>query len=201
MEELKALQNLIDCLSKLPSIGRKSAERLAYAMLEMEDDDLNAFSDAIKNLKPSIHRCQVCGMLCEGDTCQICQDNERDKTTLMVVSYPKDVIAFEKSNGFNGLYHVLYGAISTSKGISFDDLNVNTLFQRLNSDSNIKEIIIATNPNVDGETTALYLAKKLESYQVKITRLAYGLQMGGALDYTDSLTLTKALQGRQKIGE
>lgn len=200
MEELKAIQTLIDCLSKLPSIGKKSAERLAYAMIDMDENELLDFSNTIKNLKSSIHRCSNCGMYCEGELCSICQDENRDKNTLMIVSYPKDVVAFEKSQSFNGLYHVLNGAISTSKGISFDDLNVTTLFKRL-ADENIKEVILATNPNVDGETTAIYLAKKLEKYNVKVTRLAYGLQMGGALDYTDALTLNKALQGRQKIGD
>lgn len=200
MLEIKAIHNLTECLAKLPSIGKKSAERLAYAMIDMDEEELNLFADAIKKIKTSIHRCKKCGMYCEDEECEICQDEERDQTTLMIVSYPKDVLAFEKSNGYHGLYHVLYGAISTSKGISFDDLNVNSLINRLNQ-GNIKEVIIATNPNVDGETTALYLAKKLEKYDLKITRLAYGLQMGSALDYTDSLTLDMALKGRHKIGE
>lgn len=200
MLSIKAIQNLIDCLAKLPSIGKKSAERLAYAMIDMDEEELNDFSNAIKNLKTNVHKCKTCGMFCEEDECDICKDEQRDRETLMIVSYPKDVIAFEKSNSYHGLYHVLYGAISTSKGICFEDLNVEGLINRL-TQNNIKEVIIATNPNVDGETTAIYLAKKLENYNLKITRLAYGLQMGSALDYTDSLTLDMALKGRHKIGE
>lgn len=201
MEELKALQKLTDCLAKLPSIGHKTAERLAYGMLDMDDEELNVFADAIKNLKPSIHRCPTCGMLCEKEKCSICLDDDRDEETLMVVSYPKDVIAFEKSRSFNGRYHVLNGVISIRNGTSFEDLNTETLFSRLD-EGKIKEVIIATNPNVDGETTAIYLAKKMEKYHhIKVTRLAYGMQMGGALDYTDSLTLGKAIEGRQRIGD
>ena len=195
--ELKSFNRLIESLAKLPSIGKKSAERMAYAMLSMDEEDIKEFSDALLGLS-NIHRCPVCGTFTEDDICEICKDEERDQSTLMVVSYPKDMFAFEKSEGFNGIYHILNGAISTTKGISIEDLNVETLYKRL-SEGKIKEVILATNPNIEGETTALYLAKKLEKYDVKITRLAYGLQIGGALDYTDSLTLNKALQGRQKI--
>lgn len=198
MENLKALERLINSLAKLPSVGQKSAERMAYAMLEMKDEDLQEFSDAIKNLKSSIHRCQICGNYTEEEICPICKDNERDKSTIIVVSYPKDVIAIEKAESFNGTYHVLGGVISPSKGKTIEDLNIPNLIARL-KDGKVKEVILAMNPNVDGETTALYLARKLEDYNVSITRLAYGLQIGGALDYTDALTLSKALEGRRKI--
>lgn len=198
MTNLKALERLIESLSKLPSVGKKSAERMAYAILTMEDDDVLEFSEALRQVKEKIHVCPICGNYCEDEICNICSDSSRDKTKLMVVSYPKDVIAFESSEGYNGLYHVLNGVIAPSKGKGIEDLNFTSLINRIN-EGEIKEIIIATNPTVEGETTGLYISKKLEIYDLTITRLAYGLQMGGALDYTDSLTLLRALEGRRKL--
>ncbi len=198
MDKLKALVRLQESLAKLPSVGKKSAERMAFAMLEMDDDDLNEFSEAIKDLKNKIHFCPICGNITEDDKCYICKDENRDQTTLMVVSSPKDIIAFENAEGYQGLYHVLGGTISISKGKGIEDLNIDSLMERLDKGV-IKEIIIATNPTVDGETTALYLAKLLENKNVNVTRLAYGLPMGGNLDYADALTLAKAIEGRRKI--
>ena len=198
MEKLKALIRLEESLAKLPSVGKRSAERMAYAMLYMEDDDLEEFSDAIKNLKSAIHVCPICGFLTENETCELCNDEDREKDTLMVVSYPKDVIAFENAESYHGLYHVLNGVISLGKGGSIDDLNIESLIERVKHNS-FKEVIIATNPTIEGETTALYIAKLLEDKVNNVTRLAYGLQMGGNLDYTDSLTLSKAVEGRRKI--
>ena len=198
MEKLKALIRLEESLAKLPSVGRRSAERMAYAMLNMEDDDLNEFSDAIKNLKQSIHVCPICGFLTDGEQCEICSDNEREKDVLMVVSYPKDVIAFENAETYHGLYHVLNGALSLGKGGGVENLNIDSLLERVNKNS-FNEVIIATNPTIEGEATALYVAKLLEAKVGKVTRLAYGLQMGGNLDYTDSLTLSKAIEGRRKL--
>ena len=198
MEKLKALIRLEESLAKLPSVGKRSAERMAYAMLNMEDDDLVEFSDAIKNLKQSIHVCPICGFLTEDKKCGICSDNEREQDVLMVVSYPKDVIAFENAESYRGLYHVLNGAISVSKGASIEDLNIASLLERVEQ-GNFKEVIIATNPTIEGETTALYLARLLADKVEIVTRLAYGLQMGGNLDYTDSLTLSKAVEGRRKL--
>ena len=198
MEKLKALVRLEESLAKLPSIGRRSAERIAYAMLNMDDEDLAEFSDAVKSLKQSIHVCPVCGFLSEKDKCEICSSNERDQETLMVVSYPKDVIAFESAETYHGLYHVLNGVISINRGSSIEDLNINSLVERVNN-QHFKEVIIATNPTIEGETTALYIAKLIENKVGVITRLAYGLQMGGNLEYTDSLTLSKAVEGRRKI--
>ncbi len=198
MEKLKALIRLEESLAKLPSVGKRSAERMAYAMLNMEDDDLAEFSDAIKNLKQSIHVCPICGFLTEEEKCEICSDNEREQDVLMVVSYPKDVIAFENAESYRGLYHVLNGAISVSKGASIEDLNIASLLERVEQ-GNFKEVIIATNPTIEGETTALYLARLLADKVDTVTRLAYGLQMGGNLDYTDSLTLSKAVEGRRKL--
>jgi len=196
--DLKALVRLQESLAKLPSIGKKSAERMAFAMLEMEDEDLNEFADAIKELKTKIHSCPICGNITEDDECYICKDESRDRETILVVSSPKDVIAFENAEGYHGLYHVLGGTISISKGKGIEDLNIASLIKRV-EEGNIKEIIIATNPTVDGETTALYLAKLLENKGANVTRLAYGLPMGGNLDYADALTLAKAIEGRRKI--
>ena len=198
MEKLKALVRLEESLAKLPSVGKRSAERMAYAMLNMEDDDLTEFSDAIKNLKQSVHVCPICGFLSEEEICPICVDEDRDQDTLMVVSFPKDVIAFENAEYYHGLYHVLNGVISLSKGSTVEDLNINSLLKRLD-EHHFKEVIIATNPTIEGETTALYIAKLIESKVDTVSRLAYGLQMGGNLDYTDALTLSKAVEGRRKL--
>ena len=198
MDKLKALVRLEESLAKLPSVGKRSAERMAYAMFNMDDDDLIEFSNAITNLKSSIHVCPICGFLTEGEKCVICDDKERNNDVLMVVSYPKDVIAFENAESYHGLYHVLNGVISISKGASIDDLNIASLIERIDN-GHFEEVIIATNPTIEGETTALYIAKLIENKVKTVTRLAYGLQMGGNLDYTDSLTLSKAVEGRRKI--
>ena len=198
MSELKALERLKESLSKLPSIGKKSAERMAFAMLEMDDEDLKEFADSIIQLKEQIHFCPICGNLTEEDICPVCKDESRDRTTILVVSTVKDTVAFEKTEEYHGLYHVLGGTISLSKGIGIDELNINSLLERIKD--GVKEVIIATNPTVEGETTALYLAKLLENNaDLKVTRIAYGLPMGGNLDYADSLTLSKAIEGRRKI--
>ena len=198
MDKLKALERLEESLSKLPSIGKKSAERLAFAMLEIEDDDLQEFAEAVATLKESIHVCPLCGNLTEDEVCSICADDSRDKSTIMVVSSPKDILALEKAEDYRGLYHVLGGTISLSKGKGIDTLNIPGLMKRLES-GEVKEVILATNPTVDGETTALYIAKIIEPLNITVSRIAYGLPMGGNLDYTDSLTISKAIQGRRKI--
>ena len=198
MSKLKALERLEESLTKLPSVGKKSAERLAFAMLDMEDDDLQEFADAVSSLKISIHTCPICGNLSEDEICPICADEGRDKSTIMVVSTPKDVLALEKAEDYNGLYHVLGGTISLSKGKGIENLNIAGLMKRLEG-GEVKEVILATNPTVDGETTALYLAKIIEPLNITVSRIAYGLPMGGNLDYTDSLTISKAIQGRRKI--
>ena len=198
MSKLKALERLEESLNKLPSVGKKSAERLAFAMLDMEDDDLKEFAEAVSSLKEKIHTCPICGNLTENDACPICEDENRDKSIIMVVSSPKDVLALEKAEDYNGLYHVLGGTISLSKGKGVNDLRIAELMKRLEGGV-VKEVILATNPTVDGETTAIYLAKLIEPLNIEVTRIAYGLPMGGNLDYTDSLTISKAIQGRRKI--
>ena len=198
MNKLKALERLEESLNKLPSVGKKSAERLAFAMLDMEDGDLKEFAEAVSSLKEKIHTCPICGNLTENDICPICEDEHRDKSIIMVVSSPKDVLALEKAEDYNGLYHVLGGTISLSKGKGVNDLRIAELMKRLEGGV-VKEVILATNPTVDGETTAIYLAKLIEPLNIEVTRIAYGLPMGGNLDYTDSLTISKAIQGRRKI--
>lgn len=198
MEKLKTVEHLEDCLSKLPGVGRKSAERIAYAMLEMPKEDLESFIVSIEGVMNNVHHCKICGSLSEDAICSICKDETRDRTSLMVVSYPKDVLSIERSEGYHGLYHVINGEISINKGITLSDLHIDSLLERLENED-IKEVILATNPTIEGETTALYIAKLLAEKDIKVTRLAYGLQMGGNLDYTDQLTLVKALEGRHKI--
>ena len=198
MEKLKALVRLEESLAKLSGVGKRSAERMAYSLLGMDEEDLNEFSDALKSLKQSIHVCPICGFLTEGENCEICESKEREQDILMVVSFPKDVISFENAETYHGLYHVLNGVISLGKGGSVEDLNINPLIERAKN-QNFREVIIATNPTIEGEATALYIAKLLEPYVGSVTRLAYGLQMGGNLEYTDSLTLSKAIEGRRKL--
>ena len=198
MKDLKSLERLQESFNKLPSVGKRTAERLAYSILEMPTEDVDEFCNALKGVKNKIHVCPICGAYTEDELCDICFDSSRDKTTLLVVSYPKDVISFEAMNTYRGLYHVLGGIISVQNGKSIDELNIPGLIERVKG-GNFKEIIIATNPTIEGETTAIYLSKILNEYVPNITRLAYGLQMGGTLDYTDSLTLAKAIEGRRKI--
>ena len=198
MKTLKSIEELTDAFGRLPGIGPKSAEKLAYAVIEMDDEVVESFINALKNAKENVHHCKICGIYSEEDECEICKDNERDNSKLIVVSNPKDVLTFEKLGTYKGKYHVLGGDLSAIGGVGLNNLRINELLERVNNDG-IKEIILATNPTVEGETTALYIAKLLESADVSITRLAYGLPMGGHLEYADSLTLMKALEGRKNI--
>lgn len=198
MKELKSIDKLIDSFSRLPGVGHKSAEKMAYSVLEMSMENVVEFSNALLKVKNDIHKCPICGLYTEDNICEICADKNRDRSRIIVVSYPKDVIGFEKLGTFHGLYHVLNGTLSAINGVSVDDLNIPSLLERIKQD-NVQEIILATNPTIDGETTALYLAKILENSGITISRLAYGLPMGGHLEYADSLTLSKALEGRKKI--
>jgi len=198
MKELPTYSALVDSFSKLPGIGVKSAERMAYAVLEMKEDDALEFSNAIANAKKLVHKCPNCGLYTEGDLCEICKDPSRDHSTCIVVSFPKDALAFERLNDFHGVYHVLGGVIAPTKGIGAEELNIDRLIERTESEG-IKEIIVATNPTLDGETTALFIAHLLSGKGINVTRLGYGLPMGASLDYADSLTLMKALEGRKKL--
>ncbi len=198
MKELKSINRLVDSFSRLPSVGRKSAERMAYAVLNMDVKDVEEFSSALVDLKKKIKQCPKCGLYIEDDECEICNDNDRDHSTIIVLSYAKDAYNFEKLNSYKGMYHVLNGVISAIKGIGVEDLNISSLITRIDKEK-IKEVIIATDPTIEGETTALYIAKLLENKNVTVTRLAYGLPMGGHIDYADSMTIMKALEGRKKI--
>ena len=198
MKELKSISKLIDSFQRLPGIGHKTAEKMAYQVLEMKPENVEYFSDALKEVKSKIHHCPICGAYTEDDICEVCANELRDKTKIMVVSYAKDVIAFEKIGVFDGVYHVLNGVLSSVNGVTINDLNISSLFDRI-KDQNVVEVIVATNPNTEGETTALYLAHILAETGVKVTRIAYGLPLGGHLEYADPLTLTKALEGRNKI--
>ncbi len=198
MKELSTYSLLVDSFSKLPGIGNKSAERMAYAVLEMKEEDALQFSHAIENAKRVVHKCPVCGLYAEKEKCDICLDETRDHSVCIVVSYPKDALAFERLNDFHGVYHVLGGSISPTKGLGAEGLNIDSLLERIQNEG-IKEVIIATNPTLEGETTAMYLAKILSETDVSLSRLAYGLPMGASLDYADTLTLTKALEGRKKL--
>ena len=197
MKELKPINRLTESLAKLPGVGKKSAERMAYSLLDKSEEDIQEFSNALLSLKQEIRRCPKCGLLTDGDNCPICDDPSRDNSKILVVSYYKDALAIENSEGYNGLYHILNGEISLGKGITVDNLNISSLTERVNS--GVEEVIIATNPTIDGETTALYISKILEGSKASVTRLAYGLPMGGNLDYADQITLQKALEGRHKI--
>ncbi len=198
MKELKSITKLIESFSRLPGVGHRSAEKMAYSVLEMLDEDVEMFSSALRELKANIHHCPICGTYTEDEVCEICADDSRDKTKIIVVSYPKDVYSFEKLGVYDGRYHVLGGVLSAVNGVGINDLNIEGLEKRIKEDG-VQEIIIATNPTTEGETTALFLAKILEKQNVSVTRLAYGLPMGAHLEYADSLTLSKALEGRKKI--
>jgi recombination protein RecR len=193
----KILLNLIEELKKLPGVGAKTAERYAFEIINRDHQDIEAFANALMKIKDGLKTCTICGNITEENLCDICKDKYRDKSVICVVSYPKDIIAMEKTGEFHGVYHVLNGVISTFKGILPEDINIETLIQRV--DEHVSEVIIATNPTIEGETTALYIAKKLQLKEANVTRLASGLPMGGHLDYADEMTLIKAMEGRKKI--
>ncbi len=194
----KSMEKLISELTKLPGIGQKSAERLVLHILKSPKEDAKALSEAIIKLKETITFCKACYNLSEGDTCHICEDPGRDKTTILVVEQPNDILAIEKTGTYRGLYHVLLGAISPLDGIGPDELKIKELLRRIKSEKT-KEVIIATDADTEGETTALYLTKLLKNQGVKTTRIAYGLPVGSHLEYADQATLARALEGRREI--
>ena len=195
MEYPKYFQDLIEAFQRLPGIGYKSAERMAYSFLNLPFEYKEKFKSAINNLD-NVKYCRVCHNLADDEECSICKDCSRDDSLLCVVSDYKDVFAIEKSNSYHGKYHVLNGVISIKKGKLPQDLNIDSLLTRL---SGVKEIIVATNPNLDGETTGLFIAKLLEGKDIKVTRLAYGLPMGGNIEYSDNITLAKSFENRKSF--
>ena len=192
------IAKLIESYAKLPGIGQKTATRLAFYTIGMLDDDVNQFAANLLSAKRDLHFCSICGNLTDADPCNICSDESRDRTTIFVVEESKDVLAMEKIREYNGLYHVLHGTISPMNGVSPDDINVKTLITRL-MDSQVAEVIIATNATSDGEATAMYLARIIKPAGIKVTRLARGLAVGSDIEYADEVTLSKAVENRQEI--
>lgn len=193
-----ALQELSDQFARLPGIGGKTAQRLAFHVLEMPLADAQAFADAIMQAKQTVHTCPVCQNLTDREVCPICDDDLRDHGTICVVAEPKDVIAMERSHEFDGVYHVLHGVISPLNHVSQDDIRIKELLQRVAS-GNVREVIMATNPDTEGEATAMYISRLLRPMEIKVTRLAYGMPVGSQLEYADEVTLSRALEGRQLI--
>ena len=194
-----AMEKLTEQFARLPGIGAKSAQRLAFYVLSLPKEQAQEFSQAILDAKDKVHTCPVCQNLTEGDgPCALCSSFKRDKSIICVVAEPKDVIAMERGGEYNGLYHVLHGVISPMNRVGPDDLRIRSLVDRV-SQGGISEVIMATNPDTEGEATAMYLSRLLKPFGVKITRLAYGIPVGSHLEYADNATLMRALEGRQEI--
>ena len=193
-----SIEELISYLTRLPGVGPKTAQRLALHLLNTREADALGLAQAISEARRKVKRCRVCGNLTDDDCCPVCLDDTRDNTTLCVVEQPGDCIVIERTNQFHGRYHVLHGSLSPMEGIGPADLNIESLLKRLQG-SDIKEVIMATNTGVEGEATALYLARQIKPLGIKVSRLAYGVAVGGDLEYTDEVTLGRALQGRLNI--
>ena len=195
-----SIEKLIESFERLPSIGHKTAARLAFYMLNSSEEETLDFINSILNAKKSLKYCSICYNITDTDPCPICKNEKRDKTLICAVEDVRDIIAMEKTHEFKGVYHVLHGSISPMNGIGPDDIKIKELLNRIqNSNDNIKEIVIATNPKVEGEATAMYLSKLIKPFGIKVTRIAHGIPVGGDLEYTDEITLTKALEGRREI--
>ena len=193
-----ALQELADQFARLPGIGGKTAQRLAFHVLSLPAEEAQAFADAIVDAKKQVHTCPVCQNLTDREICPICSDEMRDHSLICVVAEPKDVIAMERSREFSGVFHVLHGVISPLNHVTQDDLKIRELLMRVGS-GQIREVIMATNPDTEGEATAMYISRLLRPMEVKVTRLAYGVPVGSQLEYADEVTLSRALEGRQEI--
>ena len=193
-----ALQNLADQFARLPGIGGKTAQRLAFYVLGLPEDAAQEFADAIMEAKRSVHTCPVCQNLTDREICPICDDPMRDRGVICVVAEPKDVIAMERSREFRGVYHVLHGVISPLNHVTQDDIKIKELLMRVGNED-VREVLMATNPDTEGEATAMYISRLLRPMEVKVTRLAYGVPVGSQLEYADEVTLSRALEGRQEI--
>ncbi len=189
---------LSEQFAKLPGIGMKTAQRLAYAVMSMSEDDAKQFADAIISVKTDVGYCKICQNLTEFEVCPICSDERREQSVICVVETPKDVTAFERTNEYSGTYHVLHGLLSPINGVGPDDIRIKELLDRVNNGS-VTEIIMATNPTVEGEATAMYIARLLKPLGIKVTRLAFGIPVGGHLEYADEVTLFKALENRSEM--
>ena len=193
-----ALQNLADQFARLPGIGGKTAQRLAFHVLSLPLEEAEEFASAILDAKKTVHTCPVCQNLTDREICSICADETRERDVICVVAEPKDVIAMERSREFRGVYHVLHGVISPLNHVTQDDIKIRELLQRV-AQNPIREVIMATNPDTEGEATAMYISRLLRPMEVKVTRLAYGVPVGSQLEYADEVTLSRALEGRQEI--
>lgn len=198
MQYPEPIAKLIEGFMKLPGIGPKTGSRLAFYVLDMKEDDVLEFAKALVNAKRSLVYCSVCHNITDTDPCRICNDGHRDESVVCVLQDPKDVIAMEKMKEYNGKYHVLHGAISPMDGIGPEDIKISELLQRLQDDT-ITEVILATNPTIEGEGTAMYISRLIKPSGIKVTRIAHGLPVGGDLEYADEMTLSKALEGRREL--
>lgn len=192
------LEELVDQFARLPGIGKKTAQRLSFFVLGLPEGEAEKFADAIVEAHKKIHSCKICQNLTDGEICSVCASGTRDRETICVVEDPRDVMAFERTGDYNGLYHVLHGVISPMDGVGPDGIRIKELLARLNNDE-VKEVIMATNPTVEGEATAMYISKLLKPLGIIISRLAYGIPVGGDLQYADEVTLSRALKGRNQI--
>ena len=197
-EYIESLQHLSEQFAKLGGVGRKSAMRMAFSVLDMTPEDADAFAKAIVDAKAKIHLCPICQNLTDREVCAVCDDLTRDKSVICVVAEPRDVVSIERSREYNGAYHVLHGVLSPMNHVGPDDIRIKELVARV-GEGEVQEIIMATNPDTEGETTALYLTRLLKPFNVKVTRLAYGVPVGGHLEFSDEVTLTRALEGRREI--
>lgn len=193
-----SIKNVIDCLKNLPGVGEKTAERLAFSLINFDKDKLTLFSESICGVRDKLTKCKICGNICEDDVCPICLDKDRNSKIIFVVEKAKDIALFEKINVYNGKYHVLGGLISPLEGIGPDDINIDKLILRIDSD-NVNELILALKPSIEGETTMQYIKKVLENKNIKITRIATGIPIGTDIEYIDPMTLEFALEGRKDI--
>jgi recombination protein RecR len=197
---VEPVARLIDEFSRLPGIGPKTASRLVFYLLRAPEEQAESLADALRELRERITFCSICFNITESDPCGVCADEGRDRATICVVEEPLDVVAIERTRDYQGLYHVLHGTIAPVEGIGPDDLRIAQLLPRLDALPPVREVVIATNPNMEGEATAMYIARQLEGRDIRVTRLARGLPVGGDLEYADEVTLSRALAGRQSIG-
>ena len=194
MNDIDSLNSLVAQFTKLPGVGKKTAQRYAYSIINMSKEDAKLFADSIMDVKEKVHYCSICGNYTDGDICDICKT--RDASTICVVKDPKDIEAFEKTKDYKGVYHVLHGTLSPLSGIGPNDIKIKELLARLD---NVKEVILATNPDVEGDATAMYIARLIKPLGIKVTRIASGVSMGSDIEYTDEVTLSRALQDRKDI--
>lgn len=196
--QVAPLARLIEQFERLPGIGRKTAQRLAFFVLNLPEKEAKKFADAILDAKEKIHCCSVCQNLTDASVCPVCANEARDKSTICVVEDPRDVMAFERMREYGGVYHVLHGAISPMEGVGPEQLRIKELLSRVSA-GGVEEVIMATNPTVEGEATAMYISRLLKPFEVRVTRLAYGIPVGGDLEYADEVTLSRALEGRSEL--